>query len=129
MSAPDGGPAFPLAVPVEFQFANDGMTLRDWFAGQALAGFMASTKRPTTIAKHDAEWCFTIADALLAERSKAPADPLTIPLIVVTDPKGFVTLHEPNEDGNAGDLVASIWRDDWLPALAAAELAGERRRA
>ncbi len=38
-------------------------------------------------------------------------------LIVVTDAKGFVTLHEPDEDGNAGDLVASVWRDDWLPAL------------
>jgi len=40
-------------------------------------------------------------------------------LIVVTDDKGFVTLHEPNEDGEAGDLVASVWRDDWLPAFAA----------
>lgn len=41
-------------------------------------------------------------------------------LLIVTDDKGFVTLHEPNEDGEPGDLVASVWRDDWLPALAAA---------
>ncbi len=38
-------------------------------------------------------------------------------LIVVTDDKGFITLHEPNEDGEAGDLVASVWRDDWLATL------------
>jgi hypothetical protein len=49
------------------------MTLRDWFAGQALAGFMASKSRPTTIAPHDAEWCYTIADAMLAERAKVAA--------------------------------------------------------
>ncbi|QEH81154.1 hypothetical protein EIK56_24950 [Sphingomonas sp. C8-2] len=38
-------------------------------------------------------------------------------LIQVTDEKGFVTLHEPDEDGNAGDLVFSVWRDDWLSVL------------
>ena len=38
-------------------------------------------------------------------------------LIVVTDDKGFITLHEPNEDGDPGDIVASVWRDDWLDAL------------
>jgi hypothetical protein len=47
-----------------------GMTLRDWFAGQALAGFMANTQRPTTIAEDDAVWCYRIADAMLAERMK-----------------------------------------------------------
>ncbi len=40
-------------------------------------------------------------------------------LIRVTDDKGFLTLHEPDEDGNAGDLVASVWRDDWLARLTA----------
>lgn len=37
----DGGPAFPFAVPVEFQFAENGMSIRDHFAGQALAGLYA----------------------------------------------------------------------------------------
>jgi hypothetical protein len=41
-----------------------------------------------------------------------------ITLIVVQDDKGFITLHEPNEDGEPGDLVASVWRDDWLDRLA-----------
>lgn len=49
MSAPikDGGPAFPFGQVSEFTgqpingFFNPGMTLRDWFAGQALAGLCA----------------------------------------------------------------------------------------
>ena len=46
-----------------------GMTLRDYFAGQALAGFMANTRRPTTMAEDDATWCYSIADAMLAART------------------------------------------------------------
>ena len=39
----DGGPAFPFIVPPSEDFQNimDGMSLRDWFAGQALAAFRA----------------------------------------------------------------------------------------
>lgn len=44
------------------------LDLRDWFAGQALAGFMANTKRPTTFAVDDAVWAYKIADAMLTER-------------------------------------------------------------
>lgn len=39
----DGGPAFPsagLVTPAGIAF--EGMSLRDWFAGQALAGLLAS---------------------------------------------------------------------------------------
>ena len=32
-----GGPAFPIAVG-DHEYVADGMTLRDWFAGQALTG-------------------------------------------------------------------------------------------
>jgi|GEM_PF-1622544 len=39
-------------------------------------------------------------------------------LIRVVDDSGFTTLHEPDEDGGAGDLVASVWRGDYLPRLA-----------
>jgi hypothetical protein len=42
-----------------------GMTLRDWFAGQALMG-LASLNRPSSIAVT----AFTIADAMMEERSK-----------------------------------------------------------
>ena len=42
----DGGPAFPQNDLSTYNMGpaeknNGGMTLRDWFAGQALAGFMA----------------------------------------------------------------------------------------
>ena len=41
MSKQDGGPAFPLAADADW-FQVGGMTLRDYFAGQALAGFNAN---------------------------------------------------------------------------------------
>lgn len=75
MSAPENPPAFLVSVQPDFQFANNGMSLRDYFAGQALAGFMASTKRPTTMHPDDAEWCYQIADAMLAARVKPAAEP------------------------------------------------------
>jgi hypothetical protein len=44
----DGGPAFPAGTvthyegaPAEYTETYLGMTLRDWFAGQALAGMLA----------------------------------------------------------------------------------------
>ena len=69
----NGGPAFP-----HFQFTENGkieicpqggMTLRDYFAGQALAGFCAAphdlrNKNDETMAKG----AFEAADAMLAER-------------------------------------------------------------
>jgi hypothetical protein len=47
----DGGPAFPNPgmyylrgnEPTEINPAVDGMSLRDWFAGQALTGFLTQT--------------------------------------------------------------------------------------
>jgi len=48
MSEPinDGGPAFPN-VPSDPGYTkwDEGMSLRDWFAGQALTGLMANPKR------------------------------------------------------------------------------------
>lgn len=45
-----GGPAFPVIPPANehghsiegYPYPDEGMTLRDWFAGQALAGIIAS---------------------------------------------------------------------------------------
>ena len=58
----NGGPAFP--VPAEFN--DEGMTLRDWFAGQVLAGISTSY----TDQQDEAEWTYSVADAMLAERAK-----------------------------------------------------------
>lgn len=78
----DGGPAFPYA----FQHEDDqrflsqgfapGMSLRDWFAGQALAGILASYSNRDNIASPDAraEESFVSADAMLGARTRKGAD-------------------------------------------------------
>ena len=65
----NGGPAFP-AHWNGVQPPQQGMTLRDWFAGQALAGMMAS-RNPTSPRFHpddDAEYVYAVADAMLKAR-------------------------------------------------------------
>ncbi|WDA36429.1 hypothetical protein [Sphingobium sp. YC-XJ3] len=70
MMASNNPSAFP--VPNDANVNGDpGMTLRDWFAGQALAGMMASE---AGIQPYPQDWAaeraFLIADAMLLERSK-----------------------------------------------------------
>lgn len=76
----DGGPAFPSVLykhyPVE-NSASDGMSLRDWYRGQALAGLCANHGGPfqanatngwdivNCTADHVAAWCDELADAML----------------------------------------------------------------
>jgi len=71
MKAPHGGPAFPVIYPDNSgkHFATwTGMNLRDWFAGQALAGHLARAsigfRSEETVAKD----MYKIADAMLAAR-------------------------------------------------------------
>ena len=52
------------------RYGQRGMTLRDYFAGQALAGSLANTDAPTP--EIEARWAYEIADAMLAERAKEP---------------------------------------------------------
>jgi len=69
MSKGDGGPAFPRE---DYQTnggrGQQGMSLRDWFAGMVLMGM------PMGSPASRAEWAYQVADAMLAERSK-PAIP------------------------------------------------------
>lgn len=58
----DGGPEFP-ALSI-----HCGMSLRDWFAGQALAGYRANSNKE--VSKDLAIWCYRDADAMLAQREK-----------------------------------------------------------
>ena len=60
----NGGPAFPSD-----RFGELGMSLRDYFAGQALAGMLANPELPTD-AEYIAKWSYLNADAILAERQK-----------------------------------------------------------
>lgn len=74
----DGGPAFPqsavqsndgmINTPSVYFADVSGMTLRDWFAGQALAGIAA----PFCGYEGDraAERAYELADAMLKERAK-----------------------------------------------------------
>lgn len=64
----NGGPAFPVATAKHLH--NEGMSLRDWFAGQALAGWLASFAPGDIIVQSKcAELSYRLADAMLAARS------------------------------------------------------------
>jgi hypothetical protein len=83
----DGGPAFPGRIALPKSFSRDGvpteffdfapgMSLRDYFAGQALAGWIAASPGsilgnvPEDTTHHVARQCLKFADAMIAERSK-----------------------------------------------------------
>jgi len=67
MSINDGGPAFPRHA----YDGHDGMTLRDWFASQALAGMLADTNVKAGADK--IAWCaYALADAMLRAREVKP---------------------------------------------------------
>lgn len=63
----DGGPAFPSTDAKGF--VSDGMSLRDYFAGQALTGMLADASRSGSV-EHYVDDAYSIADAMLAERQK-----------------------------------------------------------
>lgn len=69
-----GGPAFPAGYHPEGNSADQhGMTLRDWFAGMALQGILASGARvtiPNMAAEIAAISSYRIADAMLAARKE-----------------------------------------------------------
>jgi hypothetical protein len=50
--------------------ADPGMSLRDWFAGQALVGLAACPTTKDDTANWFASASYAIADAMLAERAK-----------------------------------------------------------
>jgi hypothetical protein len=70
MTKNNGGPAFPT-VAGQTVYSN-GMSLRDWFAGQALAGICAysgeGSKLIDTNPKAIAKTAYIWADAMIAAR-------------------------------------------------------------
>lgn len=80
----DGGPAFPMVFVCEEgsntpngdtvpkgerqQYIISGMSLRDWFAGQALVGMRFGFSSQGYPAKRIASDCYEIADAMLITR-------------------------------------------------------------
>jgi hypothetical protein len=75
MSAPinDGGPAYPCESYVvkngkQVTEAAQGMTLRDYFAGQALAGMLSEGRSNSNAIEWMPEKAYDLADAMLAAR-------------------------------------------------------------
>lgn len=69
------------AFPGQYDHGNgvierwSGMTLRDWFAGQALAGYLAmyaGDSTPMPRAEDAGIDCYEYADAILAARESKP---------------------------------------------------------
>ena len=81
----DGGPAFPTKREYQHGAGTgyeqiEGMSLRDWFAGQALQGLTSvednrtcPTERRRELYAADAECCYQYADAMLAARANPAA--------------------------------------------------------
>lgn len=69
-----GGPAFPVMVANPTSEVDDGMSLRDYFAGQALVGFISCN--PSIVADLNAQQrlelyavvAYRMAAAMLIER-------------------------------------------------------------
>lgn len=73
MKKNDGGPAFPILVQTSNGNAtvhDNGMSLRDYFAGMALQGHLSNPAHPSYDIQSLAEECYAMADAMLSERDK-----------------------------------------------------------
>lgn len=78
MSKDNGGSAFPIVTEetnengVKFTYVETGMSLRDWLAGQALAGLLSGASSGSRPIDGDfAGTAYRHADAMLAERNKS----------------------------------------------------------
>jgi len=72
----DGGPAFPFAATdrVNLHMQAQGMSLRDWFAGQVLTGMHARDEYDEGLAtpQQRARLAYIDADAMLEARKVQP---------------------------------------------------------
>lgn len=69
-----GGPAFPIdRIAVNKEFGSSGMTLRDYFAGQAMEGYNKCIRDygwGEDILLEHAKQAYAIADAMLKARAQ-----------------------------------------------------------
>jgi hypothetical protein len=86
MSEQNNPPAFPVVVPELWHHVETGMSLRDWFAGQALVamgtwtpyavvnGKMKAVSDPLEAHAVRAAYAFAQADAMLSERDRRASE-------------------------------------------------------
>lgn len=125
-SVKDGGQAFPAAAAIgpqgDVYQPYEGMSLYQWFAGQALAGL--STNEEMTV-KDTAKIAYDIADAMIAERELArEPDGLPVAEIVYPDlaevPQeavNIIKLHVPIEALGFNDNGMDGWESHSWPIL------------
>ncbi len=70
MSKDTGGPAFPRPFSGTTQYAQEGMTLRDYFAAKAMQGMLACSIQPQSGADMYARDAYQVADAMLKARGR-----------------------------------------------------------
>ncbi len=77
MTIETGGPAFPRPFSKNGEYsdsskhhAQDGMTLRDYFAAKAMQGWTANPLPNDSSIQDVAAWAYRQADAMLAARTK-----------------------------------------------------------
>lgn len=65
MSTNTGGSAYP-STQAQWERGMEGMTLRDWFAGQALAGMLANFMRTDNLSNR----AYRLADEMIVAREE-----------------------------------------------------------
>jgi len=109
----DGGPAFPhheTTSTGEPFHDHLGMSLRDYFAGQALAGLLASQIHGMTNVPSKgpfARLAFDAADAMLAEKSKGTQEHSHIPAVVAKEMRKCVVAIR-NEGWHPGESIEEM---------------------
>jgi hypothetical protein len=68
MAIDNGGPAFAHSGNHVMSHPQDGMSLRDWFAGQAMRGLLSNSNFAEVEVVHTA--AYAVADRMIRERSR-----------------------------------------------------------
>ena len=123
-----GGPAFPVVrMPLDPDtiLNRPGMTLLDWFAGQALEGLLSNQYRKGDVEQYTAD-AYTWATAMLAEKARREA---VVKQSQTTDHSGeankmvedhfpdatkMTKLEAQNRELEEKVVELQLWKDTWM---------------